>query len=152
MKSLDQSRDLNHPKEVNVKRSAGLITLFGAISFITLLFCLATAAFSAGESSVPAQVPVKDKVTMVDIGAKKCIPCKMMAPIMEELEKEYDSTGKAAIIFIDVWENKDQGKRFGIRSIPTQIFYDKSGKEVYRHEGFLEKKAIVEKLESMGVK
>mgnify|MGYP002476647646 CR=1 FL=1 len=46
-------------------------------------------------------------VTMIDLGAKACIPCKMMAPILEELEREYDTTGKAAIIFIDVWENPD---------------------------------------------
>lgn len=152
MKSVDQSENLNHPKKLNVKRSAGLITLFAAISFITFLLCLTTVAFSAGESPVPARVPVKDQVTMVDIGAKKCIPCKMMAPIMEELEKEYGETGKAAIFFIDVWEHRDQAKRFAIKSIPTQIFYDKSGKEVYRHEGFMEKKAIVERLENMGVK
>jgi thioredoxin len=100
-------------------------------------------------SSIP-DVPVKGMVTMVDIGAKKCIPCKMMAPIMESLEKEYK--GRAAIIFIDVRENREQGQRFGIRSIPTQIFYDKDGKEVYRHEGFLNKDSIIAKLEELGVK
>ncbi len=105
---------------------------------------------SAAQSSAIPEVPAKDMVTMVDIGAKECIPCKMMAPIMESLENEY--LGRAAIIFIDVWKNKDQGKRFGIRSIPTQIFYDKNGKEVYRHEGFLSKDNIVAKLEELGVK
>ena len=89
-------------------------------------------------------------VTMVDIGARKCIPCKMMAPVMESLEKEYK--GRAAIIFIDVWEHREQGQKFGIRSIPTQIFYDKSGKEVYRHEGFLSKDLIVAQLAELGVK
>ena len=82
---------------------------------------------------------MKGMVTMIDIGAHKCIPCKMMAPILEELEKEYK--GRAAIMFIDVWENPEEGKKYGIRSIPTQIFYDKEGKEVYRHEGFLTKRA-----------
>ena len=98
-------------------------------------------SLSDGQSSSIPEVPAKDMVTMVDIGAKKCIPCKMMAPIMESLEKEYK--GRAAIIFIDVWENREQGQRFGIRAIPTQIFYDKAGKEVYRHEGFLSKDGIV---------
>jgi thioredoxin 1 len=107
-------------------------------------------SFGADESTGIPEVPAKGMVTLVDIGAKKCIPCKMMAPILEELEKEYK--GNAAIIFIDVWENREQGQRFGIRSIPTQIFYDKSGQEVYRHEGFLEKKAIEAKLEDLGVK
>ena len=95
-------------------------------------------------------VPAKGMVTMVDIGAHKCIPCKMMAPIIESLQKEYN--GKAAIVFIDVWENREQGQRFGIHSIPTQIFYDKDGKEVYRHEGFLMQGSIEAELEKLGVK
>lgn len=143
-------RHVDYPKEIRVKSKKGFATLMGTIA-LTVMLSMAGASFSAGVSSPAPEVPVKGKVTMVDIGAKKCIPCKMMAPIMEELEKEYDATGKAAIHFIDVWENPDQGKRFGIRSIPTQIFYDKDGKEVYRHEGFLEKKAIVQRLEDMGV-
>jgi thioredoxin 1 len=115
-----------------------------AVIFATILIC----GVSWAEPIPP--VPAKGMVTMVDIGAKKCIPCKMMAPIMEELEKEYK--GKAAIIFIDVWENPGEGKKFGIRSIPTQIFYDKEGKEVWRHVGFLDKKSIVAMLEKLGVK
>jgi thioredoxin 1 len=136
-------------KEAIVKRSPGVTTVVGTMVLVAMLWFAGT-SLGAGESSAVPEVPVKGKVTMVDIGAKKCIPCKMMAPIMEELEKEYQD--RAAIIFIDVWENKDQGPRFGIRAIPTQIFYDKDGKEVYRHEGFLEKKLIVERLEKLGVK
>jgi thioredoxin 1 len=75
-----------------------------------------------------------------------------MAPYMEELEKEYHDTGRAAIIFIDVWKNREQGRKFGIRAIPTQIFYDKNGKEVYRHEGFMDKKSIETMFEKLGVK
>jgi thioredoxin 1 len=104
---------------------------------------------AADPAAAVPEVPVKGMVTMVDIGAKSCIPCKMMAPIMEELEQEYK--GKAAIIFIDVWKNRDQGARFGIRAIPTQIFYDKDGKEVQRHEGFMDKKSIVAVLQKLGV-
>jgi thioredoxin 1 len=95
-------------------------------------------------------LPVKGMVTMIDLGAKKCIPCKMMAPIMEKMEKVYK--GKAVIAFIDVWEHREPVNRFGIRAIPTQIFFDKNGKEVYRHEGFLAEKNIIEQLEKMGVK
>lgn len=105
-----------------------------------------SAAVSPG--GVP-EVPVKGMVTMLDLGATECIPCKMMAPIMEELEKEY--RGKAAIVFIDVWKHRDQGSKFGIRAIPTQIFYDKNGKEVYRHEGFMDKETIVAILQKLGV-
>ena len=96
-----------------------------------------------------SKVPVKGVVTMIDLGAKKCIPCKMMAPIMEKMEKAYQ--GKAAIVFIDVWENRGQAGRFGISSIPTQIFFDPKGKEVYRHVGFMSEEAIVAQLKKMGV-
>ena len=95
---------------------------------------------STGGEAIPAEIPVKGTVTMVDIGAKSCIPCKMMAPILEELEAEYK--GRAEVIFIDVWEDRSQGPRFGIQSIPTQIFYDKHGKEAYRHVGFMDKEKI----------
>ena len=93
--------------------------------------------------------PVKGMVTMIDLGAKKCIPCKMMAPIMEKMEKVYRN--KAAIVFIDVWENREQAVRFGIRAIPTQIFFDPEGKEVHRHVGFMGEKEIVDQLKKMGV-
>ena len=95
------------------------------------------------------EVPVKDMVTVVDLGAKSCIPCKMMAPILEKLEKDYK--GRASIIFIDVWKEPDQAKRFGIQTIPTQIFYDKEGNEVLRHKGFMSEEAIVTQLKKMGV-
>jgi len=85
----------------------------------------------------------------VDLGANKCIPCKMMAPIIEELKREY--AGRASIVFIDVWEHNEQVARFGIRAIPTQIFYDKTGREVERHVGFLDKKSIVATFEKLGV-
>lgn len=95
-------------------------------------------------------LPVEGMVTMVDLGAKKCIPCKMMAPILEKIEKKYE--GRAAIVFIDVWENRDQADRFGVRAIPTQIFYDASGKEVSRHVGFMSEDDIVKTLSQLGVK
>ena len=105
---------------------------------------------AADAAAAVPEVPVKGMITMLDIGAMSCIPCKMMAPIMKELEEEYK--GKAAIIFIDVSKNRDQGTKFGIRAIPTQIFYDKDGKEVQRHEGFMDKKSIVALLQELGVK
>lgn len=103
----------------------------------------------AEESSLPAEVPVEGMVTMVDLGATKCIPCKMMAPIIEELKKEYK--GKAAILFIDVWEHREEAPKYGIRAIPTQIFYAKNGEEAFRHEGFMDKDSIVAELQKLGV-
>jgi len=86
---------------------------------------------------------------LVDLGATKCIPCKMMAPILEGLKKEYK--GRLEVVFIDVWENPDEAKKSGIKIIPTQIFYDASGKELYRHEGFFSKEDILGKWKEFGV-
>jgi thioredoxin 1 len=86
---------------------------------------------------------------LVDLGADKCIPCKLMAPILEELKTTYN--GKLQVDFIDVWKNPDEGKKSGISIIPTQIFYDASGKELYRHEGFFSKEDILAKWKEFGV-
>ena len=86
---------------------------------------------------------------LIDLGADKCIPCKMMAPILEGLKKEY--TGKLDVEFIDVWKNPDAGKQYKIQLIPTQIFYDAGGKELFRHEGFFGKEDILAKWKQLGV-
>lgn len=121
-----------------------------AFIWLSLVIFWVGAASTPGRAEDFSKVPVKGMVTMIDLGAKECVPCKMMAPIMEKMEKLYQ--GKAAIIFIDVWKNRDQVSRFGIRAIPTQIFYDPTGREVYRHVGFMSEAAIVEQLTKMGVK
>jgi len=113
------------------------------------LFGSAAIGFTAEQSALPPEVPVKGMVTMVDLGATKCIPCKMMAPIIEELKEEYK--GKAAILFIDVWDHRDEAPKYGIRAIPTQIFFAKNGEEAYRHEGFMDKESIVAELQKLGV-
>lgn len=109
----------------------------------------AQAAPSPLISGAPQDVPIKGMVTMVDIGAKACIPCKMMIPVIEALSKEFE--GRAGIVFIDVWKNPKEAEKFGIRAIPTQIFYDKDGKEVMRHEGYFSKEEIIKVLTKLGV-
>jgi len=99
--------------------------------------------------SRPDELPVKDTVTMVDLGADSCLPCKMMAPILVKVKQEYE--GKAAIVFIDVWKDKEAAQRFGVRAIPTQIFYDRNGKEAFRHEGFMDEAGIKDRLKQLGV-
>lgn len=118
--------------------------VMGLMLLGSAVFC-----FAGGLEVGPADVPVKGQVTMVDIGAKKCIPCKMMAPILDKLEVEF--RGRAAIRFIDVWENPGAAKPFAIGLIPTQIFYDAKGKEVFRHEGFMSEGNIKAKLAELGV-
>jgi len=131
-----------------VKRDPIGSVIAGLVLVLTLLWASATVGITDAPSQV-SNIPVKGMVTMVDLGSKECVPCKMMAPIIVELEKEYKN--RAAIIFVDVWKQKDQSSQFEIRVIPTQIFFDREGKEVYRHEGFLDKDSIVNMLRTLGV-
>lgn len=86
---------------------------------------------------------------LVDLGADKCIPCKMMAPILEELKQDY--AGTINVEFIDVWKTPEKAKEYGITIIPTQIFFDASGKELFRHEGFFSKEDILGKWKEFGI-
>jgi thioredoxin 1 len=86
---------------------------------------------------------------LLDLGAGKCIPCKMMAPILEDLRKEY--AGRMEVVFVDVWQNPDAGKAYNIEMIPTQIFFDADGKELFRHVGFFGKEDILAKWKELGV-
>ena len=106
-----------------------------------------TANLTADTTSVP--VATKKLPRIVDVGAGKCIPCKMMAPILEELKTTYN--GKLQVDFIDVWKKPDEANKYKISIIPTQIFYDASGKELFRHEGFFVKEDIIAKWKEFGV-
>lgn len=82
-------------------------------------------------------------VVMVDFFATWCGPCKMMAPIIEELATEYE---KAKIGKLDVDANQKTASEYGVQSIPTLIIY-KDGKEVDRLTGFQNKDVVVEALD-----
>ena len=107
------------------------------------------AATTAGSAAAAAADATVKLPKLLDLGATKCIPCKMMAPILEELKKEY--AGKMKVEFIDVWQNEDAGKQYGVNMIPLQIFFDANGKELFRHEGFFAKEDILAKWKELGV-
>jgi len=108
-----------------------------------------TAAFASPGATQDSPVATQKLPKLLDLGAGKCIPCKMMAPILEGLKKEY--AGRMEVVFIDVWQNPDAGKQYGIEMIPTQIFYDAEGKELFRHVGFFGKEDILNKWKELGV-
>lgn len=95
-------------------------------------------------AGAPARLP-----RLVDLGAGKCIPCKKMAPILEELKREF--AGRLEVEFIDLWENPRAGDPYQIRVIPAQIFYDAAGRELFRHEGFYSREDILNKWKELGV-
>ena len=91
------------------------------------------------------------KVIFIELGSVNCMPCKMMQPVIADIEKEYGA--QVNVIFHDVWtkEGKPYAEQYGIRTIPTQIFLDKDGKEYFRHQGFFPKEEIIKVLEKGGV-
>lgn len=106
---------------------------------------------AGGASTATTSAPATEGLPrVVDLGADKCKACKELAPILEELKKEY--AGRVIVEFIDVWVNPTAANLYMIRVIPTQIFYDADGNEVWRHEGFLPKAEFVKKFAELGVK
>jgi thioredoxin 1 len=87
---------------------------------------------------------------LLDFGAGTCIPCKAMAPILKDLTEEY--RGRVVIKIIEVYQEREMTQANRIRLIPTQIFFDSKNKEIFRHEGFMDKEAIKKIFQQMGVK
>ncbi|MFC1766410.1 organomercurial lyase [Planctomycetota bacterium] len=90
----------------------------------------------------------KELPKLLDLGATECIPCKKMAPILEELDKEM--TGRLEVEFIDVWKNPNEAPKYKVTTIPTQIFLDPQGKELWRHVGFISREDILGKWKELG--
>jgi thioredoxin 1 len=111
----------------------------------------------AAEAKSAVNTPPAGKATeptpalprLLELGADKCQACKAMKPILDELKKTY--TGRLEVAFIDVWKDPDAAKKHRVRLIPTQIFFDAAGKEVFRHTGFYPKEDILKKFESLGI-
>lgn len=110
---------------------------------------LPVSATEDADTSVPAVAGRKQALPqLVDLGADKCVPCKAMAPILEELKRDF--AGRLDVMFIDVWKDPTAGEAYRIHLIPTQIFYDAEGHELFRHEGFYSREEILAKWRELG--
>ena len=89
------------------------------------------------------------KPTLVDFGANSCAPCRLLRPVLKEIEKEY--SGKAHILVIDVYKFQQLARDYKVLVIPTLVFFDVKGQEVFRHMGVLEKEKIISKLKEIGM-
>lgn len=85
---------------------------------------------------------------LVDLGSDKCQSCLAMVPVLKQLTSEYE--GRLEVLFIDVWKKPEEAERYGVQLIPTQIFFDTGGKELFRHEGFFSKEDILAKWKDLG--
>ncbi len=91
----------------------------------------------------------KYKVTFIELGADRCIPCKAMQPVMREIAQKYKGT--IQVVFYDVWKTPKYAKDYGIKMIPTQVFIDKKGDEIFRHVGFFAKDEIIKMLKEKNI-
>jgi thioredoxin 1 len=127
---------------------SGKVFLLAALALLSILAsCGAQGKDKAGSSDAVAG----KKVTFIELGSVKCVPCRAMVPVMEEVETKY--ADQVAVVFYDVWtkEGEPYGAKYRIRVIPTQIFLDADGKEYFRHEGFFPYEELVKILEQGGV-
>jgi thioredoxin 1 len=151
----------------NIKRITGAIS--GLLTVILLISCINPAEnrnsplnkpASAVTQTTESQKSVTDttipgkvyKVTFIELGSVRCIPCKKMQPVMKSIEEKYGDQVK--VVFHDVWtpEGEPFGDNFGIKSIPTQVFLDAKGKEFFRHEGFFPEEELVKILKEKGIR
>ncbi len=106
-------------------------------------------AIAVGEES--GEKTGKSLITFVELGSVNCIPCKQMQPVMKAIEDKYGD--QIEVVFYDVWkpEESKYAEEYGIRLIPTQVFLDKEGKELFRHEGFFPEESIDKFLREQGL-
>jgi len=86
---------------------------------------------------------------LVNFGANNCVPCRQLRPVLKEISKEYIE--KASILVIDVYKYQELARQYKIMAVPTLVFFDSEGKEVFRHMGIMDKETIVAKLKEIGM-
>jgi len=117
---------------------------------IELVEIAATSKTSSTLTSVPLREALANgKPTLAEFGRGVCIPCKEMKPILEKLATEYE--GRLNVVIVEVDDNMDLTRQYGIMAIPTQIVFDSNGKEVARHIGLWPREEIIAQLEEMGI-
>ena len=121
-----------------------------AVAIILMFAGVVWAELPSAADAVVKKALASGKPVIIDLGARHCIPCKKMAPILESLSNEY--RGRASVLFIDVNEDRAAALKFRIQMIPTQIFFSAQGKEVKRHIGFIDKGDILKELTAAGLK
>ncbi|MFA6135097.1 MAG: thioredoxin family protein [Phycisphaerae bacterium] len=138
------------------KKGASVMSKIGKILTVVVLAVVVLGVVVMKRNAAPvsptpptSQPAVAGLPRLVDLGSTTCIPCKMMTPILDELEKEY--AGRMQVEFINIAVDPAAGKAYGIKLIPTQVFFDAAGKELWRHEGFISRQDILAKWKELGV-
>lgn len=126
-------------------RIAAFMLVFGLIAIVSF----GASQQAAGADDVLRRAKMEGKMVMLELGSIGCIPCEQMKPVMEKLKTNY--ADKLAVLFIDVRKDRENGRKFGVAMIPTQVFLDKRGEEFHRHIGFYRYEEIVSVLKKAGI-
>jgi thioredoxin 1 len=125
---------------------AGVLVGMGGLAAVAARRPAAGGPGETRPGGAPAARPVP---RLVDVGADRCLPCKAMAPVLEGLRTEY--AGRLDVTFVDVWKFPDLAAPYGVRIIPTQIFFGPDGRELARHQGFMSREDILAQWKTLGV-
>ena len=128
-----------------IRISLGFLTIFLILSCNTQ-----PKTFVAKRSSTKKETIYK--VTFIELGSVRCIPCQQMQPIMKSIEQKFGKHVK--VVFHDIWTEAGApyAKQYRIEAIPTQVFLDETGKEYFRHTGFFPEEELIKVLNQKGVK
>jgi len=109
-----------------------------ALSFVIASVLVSVGVMEARAAGAKAKVEAaqaKGLPVFVDVGRTSCVPCQLMVPVLAELTKKYK--GRVEVVFVHMDEERDYSRELGVTMIPTQIYFDKDGKELARHIGYM---------------
>lgn len=150
--SFEEAKETLMPKVRGDKRNEAVIAYVKSLKDAATI--TRNEAWIAAQKGLAVENPLDDalasgKPVLVDFGRTTCVPCRQIKPILEELGRELD--GRVHVLVIDSDEFGYLSERCGIRVVPTQIFFDTSATELYRHRGFMSKDDILAKLKELGM-
>ena len=123
-----------------------IILCAGLVGLTPKLYCENTKSDTSIDS-VKSAAEHSNVLILMDFTGNKCKPCKVMKTRLKKLIPEFE--GKAKVVFVDVNKERKLTKEYKIRLIPTLVFIDKTGKEVYRWQGEMSEDAVKKKLQEL---
>ncbi len=127
-----------------MKKALAALIFVGAVFALMLTY---TAQMERESEAIMEDITSEGTVTMLNVGAEFCPPCQAMEPVLEDIQEKYQD--RVYMPYLDLQEHSRQVQELGVRSTPTQIFFDHQGRESYRHEGILEKEEIQDILDKL---
>ena len=120
---------------------------FRWLSTLLLVVVTGSLGWSTGPAWGQTQPPAKSRPVIYDFGSGRCLTCREMEKILEAVKGQYGQQVEVRLIYVD--RDKDLASRYKIVLIPTQVFVDASGQEVFRHLGLFPKDKLVKKLQEL---